>query len=98
MNDFLVLSIVVAFIAYALYITFRCENLIKEVRIWKNIDTKRGIWWGVFSLLILMDYKKKYFAEDDLSFLPEYKRIIFHHWVLLTWFILLIIVEQTTSY
>jgi hypothetical protein len=37
-------------------------------------------------------------AAMDLSFLPEYKRIIFHHWVLFAWFILLIIFEQTTSY
>ncbi len=98
MSDFLVLTFVVSWAIYGFYLIFRCERLIKEVRIWKNIDTKRGIWWGVFSLFILMDYKKRYFAKDDLSFLPEYKRIIFHHWVFIAWLILIIIFEQSTSY
>ena len=98
MNDFLVLTVVVSFAIYGFYIIVRCERLIKEVRTWKNIDTNRGFWWGVFSLFILMDYKNRYFAKDDLSFLPEYKRIVFHHWILFIWFILLIIFEQSTSY
>ena len=98
MNDFIVLTVVLSWALYGFYIVFRSERLVKEIRVWKNLDTNRGIWWGFFSLFILMDYKKKYFAEDDLSFLPEYKRIIFHHWVLLIWFILLVIFEQSTTY
>ena len=74
------------------------EKLIKEIRLWKNLDTSRGIWWGVFSIFVLMDLKKRYLAKDDLSFLPEYKRIVCHLWVFFIFFILLVIFEQTTSY
>jgi len=98
MSDFLVLSVVLSWVLYGLYIVTRSERLVKEIRVWKKLDTNRGIWWGFFSLFILMDYKKKYLAKDDLSFLPEYKRIIFHHGMLLIWFILLVIFEQSTTY
>jgi hypothetical protein len=98
MNDFLVLSVIVLWLIYGYFVVSRSERLIEEIRIWKNLDHTRGIWWGVFSLFILIDYRRKYLSKDDLSFLPEYKRIVFHHCVLFALFILFVIFEQLTSY
>ena len=98
MNDFLMLSFLCLFIAFAIYITFRSESLIKDILLYKNVDRKRGIWWGTLSLFFLISYKSQFLNEEDIAFLVEYKKIIVLHWVLLIWFIILVVIEQTTSY
>ena len=98
MNDFLMLTFLGSFIAFAIYILFRNERLIKDILEFKNVDRKRGIWWGTLSLFFLISYKNQYLSKDDSTFLLEYKKIIFLHWILLIWFIILVLIEQTTSY
>ena len=98
MNDFLMLTFLCLFIAFAIYITFRSESLINDILLHKNVEGKRGIWWGTLSLFFLISHKNQYLNKEDITFLIEYKKIIVLHWVLLIWLILLIIIEQTTSY
>ena len=98
MNDFFMLTFLLLFIAFALYITFRSESLIKDILTYKNIDMKRGILWGTLSIFFLIIYKNRYLDKEDFTYLLEYKKIIVLHWILLAWFILLVIIEETTSY
>jgi len=98
MNDFFMLTFLGSFIAFAIYILFRSERLIKEILLYKNMDRKRGIWWGTLSLFFLISYKNQYLNKDDITFLLEYKKVILLHWIFLIWFIILVIIEQTTSY
>ena len=98
MNDFLMLTFVILFIAFAIYITFRSESLIKDILLYKKVGKKRGIWWGALSIFFLIAYKNEYLNDEDTTFLIEYKKIVFLHLILLIWFIVFVIIEETTSY
>jgi hypothetical protein len=79
--------------------------LAEEIIQYKAPDTKKSLFvswmFGGFLLLFhigeLASLKSKYLADDDYGLIDEYKKTIFLYWVFIVWFLIIVIIEMTTS-